>query len=350
MQFHLVGGTGLPIVDAHHHLFDDADDRLAELWGRRSLLATDYADLLGGHPDVVATVVVEGHTRYRTSGPEHLRPVGETEFLAGQADGRIAAAIVGAADLRRGTAVREVLEAHLTAAPGRFRGIRQAALWDEDPAVLGGLFRFPPHLYADSAFRAGFAELEPLGLSFDAFVLAPQLDDVVDLARAFPGTRIVLDHLGNPVGIGRHAGRTAAEFPAWRASMAELARCPSVAVKMSGLGTFLSGSPSYRADPPVRAEVLASEWRPWVEETIELFGADRVLFGSNLPTDAVGSFTTICTAYQRITAGCSDPERRALFSGTAAAVYGLDLDLVEPAEPACGPHPGRAKGSWRSCS
>ncbi|MEJ2866336.1 amidohydrolase family protein [Actinomycetospora sp. OC33-EN08] len=320
----------LVVVDAHHHLFERADDRLAALWGRRNLLAAEYADLVGGDHHLVATVAVEGHTRYRTSGPEHLRPVGETEFLAGQSDGRIAAAIVGAADLRRGREVREVLEAHLAAAPGRLGGIRQAALWDEDPAVLGGLLEVPRHLYADQAFRAGFAELEPLGLSFDAFVLAPQLDDVVGLARAFPDTRIVLDHLGNPVGIGRHAGRMAAEFPAWRASMAELARCPAVSVKMSGLGTFLSGSPSYRADPPVGPEVLAEEWRPYVEETVELFAADRVMFGSNLPTDAVGSFDSICRAHQLITRGCSPAERRALFSGTAAAVYGLDLDLVEP--------------------
>ncbi|MEQ3550100.1 amidohydrolase family protein [Pseudonocardia nematodicida] len=316
---------GLRIVDAHHHLFADADDRLAALWGRRSLTAAGYADLVGGGYDVVATVAVEGHTRYRTTGPEHLRPVGETEFLAAQSDGRIAAAIVGAADLRRGAAVREVLEAHLAAAPGRFRGIRQAALWDEDPAVLGGLFDIPRHLYADPGFRAGFAQLAPLGLSFDAFVLAPQLGDVVALARDFPGTRIVLGHLGNPVGIGRHAGRAAQDFPAWRAHMAELARCDDVVVKMGGLGTFLSGSPAYRADPPASSEALAGEWRPYAEETIALFGADRVMFESNVPTDAVGSFTTVCNAYLRITGGCSRSERHAVFAGTAARVYALDI-------------------------
>ncbi|MER5674225.1 amidohydrolase family protein [Pseudonocardia alni] len=314
---------GLTVVDAHHHLFADADDRLAALWGRRSLTAAGYAELVGDGYDVVASVAVEGHTRYRTTGPERLRPVGETEFLAAQSDGRIAAAIVGAADLRRGAAVREVLEAHLAAAPGRFRGIRQTALWDEDPAVLGGLFDIPPHLYADPRFRAGFAQLAPLGLSFDAFVLAPQLGDVVALARAFPGTRIVLGHLGNPVGIGRHAGRTVRDFLAWRAHMAELARCDNVVVKMGGLGTFLSGSPAYRADPPVSSAVLAQEWRPHAEETITLFGADRVMFESNIPTDAVGSFTRVCNAYLRITGGCSSDEHRALFSGTATRVYAL---------------------------
>nr|WP_246325801.1 amidohydrolase family protein [Actinomycetospora corticicola] len=322
----------MPVVDAHHHLVEDAADRMAALWGRRTLLAGDYAELVG-EERVVATVAVEGHTRYRTSGPEHLRPVGETEFLAGQGDGRIAAAIVGNADLRGGDRVREVLESHLAAAPDRFRGIRQAALWDEDPAVLGGLFDLPPHLYADTSFRAGFAHLEPLGLVFDAFVLAPQLADVVDLARAFPDTRIVLDHLGNPVGTGRHTGRMADQFPAWRRHMAELARCPAVTVKMSGLGTFLSGSASYRADPPVGPDVLAEEWRPWVEETVELFGADRVMFGSNLPTDRVGPFPTILGAFQVITRHCSDAERRALFAGTAATVYRLDLPRGAAASP-----------------
>ncbi|WP_236787620.1 amidohydrolase [Amycolatopsis sp. GM8] len=322
----------IPVIDAHHHLFDWADDALAALWARRSLLAGDYAGLVTDGHNVIASVAVESHAGYRASGPEHLRPVGQTEFMNGQAATagavRVAAGIIGWADLRLGAAVREVLEAHLVAAPRRFKGIRYNALWDEDPSVVGALFDHPPHLYGDKTFRAGFAEIAPFGLVFDAFVLAPQLPDVTALARAFPETPIVLNHLGNPLGVGRHAGRMTEEFPAWRKAMTDLATCPNVVVKMGGLGTFLSGSPSFRADPPVGSEVLAGEWRPYTEETIALFGADRVMFESNLPTDGCGSFRIVCNAYQRIVEHCSDDERRAIFAGTATAVYRLDLEEV----------------------
>jgi L-fuconolactonase len=117
------------------------------------------------------------------------------------------------------------------------------------------------------------------------------------------------------------------EFPAWRKNMVEIAGCPNVTVKMGGLGSFLAGSSTFRQDPPADSETLAAEWRPYAEETIELFGADRVMFESNLPTDGSGLFTSVCNAYKRITAGCSSAERRQIFAGTAADAYRLDLAL-----------------------
>src|SRR5438552_19201516 len=108
-------------------------------------------------------------------------------------DVRACTAIVGHADLRLGAAVEEVLRAHLAAAGGRFRGVRQSASWDEDPRVLGPLAgRVPAGLYRDAKFRAGFALLQRLGLSFDTWLLAPQLPDLIDLARAFPDSITVL--------------------------------------------------------------------------------------------------------------------------------------------------------------
>src|SRR6185369_10893399 len=145
-------------------------------------------------------------------GPEELRPLGETEFVNGVAamsasgiygDARACAGIVGHVDLRLGAAAEEVLRAHIAAAPARFRGIRQIAASDDDWNVLGPLAGgVPSGLYRDARFREGFAVLEALGLSFDAWLLEPQLPDVIDLARAFPATTIVLDHVGTPLGIG----------------------------------------------------------------------------------------------------------------------------------------------------
>jgi predicted TIM-barrel fold metal-dependent hydrolase len=318
------------VIDAHHHLFEGGGEFLAAATGHARFNAADYAGQLGGHR-VVATVAVEAHADYVGAGSTPAaRFVAETSFLRSQAEAwaaahpeevRIGAAIVGQAELRQGAAVRDELEAQLAVAPDRFRGVRQEAMWDADADVLGGLHDNPEHLYRDAAFREGLAVLAEMGLSFDAFVLAPQLGDIVGLARAFPGLSIILNHVGQPVGVGRHSGRTAAAFAQWEELMAMIAACPNVSVKLGGLGAYLGGSPSWRADPPVGSVVLAEEWRPRVESTIGLFGADRVMFESNLPTDAVGDFAAVCNAFKRITRGCSADEKRAIFAGTADRVY-----------------------------
>lgn len=324
----------LPVIDAHHHLFDHPSDGFAFITQRRRFLLEDYLEYLGEQHNVVATLAVEAHGMYAADGPEALRAVNETEFLNGQAamsrtglygPTRVAAGIIGHADLRRGHDVKAVLEAYLTVAPHRFRGIRQEGMWDADPSILGGMSDKGAYQYLDDDFRRGFAELAPLGLTFDAFVLAPQLADVTDLARSFPDTSIVVNHLGQPVNKGARAGRLAEEFPDWRKHMTDLAGCPNVIAKMGGLGSFLGGSPTYRAEPPASSVTLAAEWRPYAETVIALFGADRVMFESNAPTDGAGSFNVVCNAYKRITAGCSIDERADIFARTAARVYRLDV-------------------------
>jgi L-fuconolactonase len=325
----------LPVIDTHHHLFDRGSEVVVHVTRRSRYLIDDYLEGLGGH-NVIATVAVEAHSMYRSDGPVALRPVGETEFLNGQAamaaSGaygrcRVLAGIVSYADLRIGDGAREVLEAHVAAAPRRFVGIRQAALWDEDPTILGDMFGVGAQLYARDDFRRGFACLAALGLSFDAFCLAPQLPDIADLARAFPTTSIVLDHVGNPVGIGRHQGRLEAAYEQWRTDMAEIAACSNVTVKLGGLGTFLTSLPSFLASPPFSSEQLADEWRPWIAEAIELFGPDRAMFESNLPTDGAGTFGTVCNAFKRLTADLAPADRQAIFAGTATRVYRLEDNL-----------------------
>ena len=324
----------LPVIDAHHHLFDHPSQGFAFITKRRRFLIDDYVRYAGDQHNLVATIALEAHGMYAAAGPEELRAVNETEFLNGQAamsragfygPARVAAAIIGHADLRRGHDVKAVLEAYLAAAPHRLRGIRQEGMWDADPSVLGGMSDKGAHQYLDDGFRRGFSELAPLGLTFDAFVLAPQLADVTDLARSFPDTTIVLNHLGQPVGIGAHAGRLQEEFSGWRKNMTDIAECPNVFVKMGGLGSFLGGSPTYRADPPAPSETLAAEWKAYAETAIQLFGADRVMFESNAPTDGAGSFSVVCNAYKRIVAGYSADEKAEIFAGTAARVYRLDV-------------------------
>ncbi len=316
---------GLPIVDPHHHLWDRA--------GNNYLLPELLADTGSGHK-IVATVFVECRAMYRDGGEETRRSLGETEFVNGiaamSASGNYGAmraclGIVGNVDLRFGDRTRAALEAHVAVAGGRFKGIRNVAPWH--PSGLRASSATPPEgLLRDADFRRGFAALGALGLSFDSWLLHTQLDDLIDLARAFPDTSIVLDHVGGPIGIGPYAGRRAEAFVEWKSGLFELARCANVTVKLGGLGMHLGGFDfPERPKPPTSAE-LAEAWKPYIETSIEAFGADRAMFESNFPVDkGTCSYAVLWNAFKRLAAGCSVAEKTALFSGTAARVYRLAL-------------------------
>src|SRR5215216_2363921 len=150
----------LPIIDHHNHLWDRPKNRYF------------LADFRTGH-NIVATVFEECNSMYRASGPEELRSVGETEFVAGiaamSASGLygptcVAAGIVGFADLTLGDRVEAVLEAHLRAGGGRFRGVRHSAAWDADDVIGNSRTAPGPHVMAGADFRAGLARLTKLGL------------------------------------------------------------------------------------------------------------------------------------------------------------------------------------------
>jgi predicted TIM-barrel fold metal-dependent hydrolase len=301
----------------------------------RYLLDQLNADIQGTGHNVRATIYVECGAMYRSDGPVELRPVGETEFVNGVAamsasglygEARACAGIVGHADLRAGSYVAAVLEAHIAAGNGRFRGIRQSASWDADPTVLGPLAHTEPHRFMSADFRKGFAELSKHGLSFDAWLLEPQLDELLDLAKAFPDTRIVLDHVGTPLGVGGYAGRRDERFEAWADNIRKLAALPNMHVKLGGLAMAFAGFDSYMAAPPASSEVLAAEWKPYIETCIEAFGADRCMFESNFPVDLCGSpYGILWNAFKRITAGYSASEKTALFSGTACKFYRISI-------------------------
>ena len=337
----------LPIVDPHHHLWDRPATLVAAMPSTghgfediiravpRYLLDELLADLQSGH-NVRATVYLECGAMYRADGPEASRCVGETEFVNGMAamtasglygDLRACAGIVGHADLRMGSAVEEVLRSHVAAGGGRFRGVRNSASWDEDTNVLGPLAgRVPSGLYRDRKFREGFAVLHRLGLSFDAWLLEPQLPDLVDLAQAFPDTTIVLDHVGTPLGIGAYTGKREERFGVWRDSIRSLAKCPNVVVKLGGLAMPFAGFSSFNASPRRSSETLAQEWKPYVETCIEAFGPSRCMFESNFPVDSLScGYSVLWNAFKRLAATYSTEEKAALFSGTAARVYRLSI-------------------------
>jgi L-fuconolactonase len=312
----------LPIVDPHHHL-----------WARDSntyLLPELLADLASGH-NVRATVYEECRSMYRADGPEHERSLGETEFVTGIAAmgasrtfgaARVCARMVGNVDLRLGQRVGELLRRHVAASGGRFAGVRQSTAWDASDRIhnvvpMSGMLR-------DEAFRAGFAELAALGLVFDAWVYHPQLGEVTELAAAFPDSSIVLNHVGSPILGGPYAARRAEVFTEWQAGMAALAQQPNVTVKLGALPIRLSGGNTPKRDAPPDSAEVAEAWRPWIETSIALFGADRCMFESNFPVQKRWcSYGVVWNAFKRLSANASASEKAALFAGTASRVYGV---------------------------
>lgn len=307
----------LTICDPHHHFWDRPGDRY---------LLDDLQRDTGGHR-VVQSVFVECYSGYRTKGPAELRPVGETEYVE-----KIAAAgahtagtnthvrgIVSFADLMLGNAVDAVLQAHL-ATSKRVRGIRHPTA--SDPANPNSYRNPPLHMLRDSTFRQGFARLKKYNLSFDAWIYHPQILELAELAKEFPDTVIILDHIGAPLGIGNYAGKRDAVFKEWQASITMLAQCPNVMVKLGGLGMPLCGM-GWVDNPPTSSE-LAAATAPYYLFCIEKFGVHRCMFESNFPVDKASyTYVVLWNSFKKMTQGFSKAERAALFHDTAASVYRL---------------------------
>jgi L-fuconolactonase len=317
----------LCIIDPHMHLWDHKS-------GYKYFVEEFARDVATSGHNVEATVFIECHSMYRANGPAHLKCVGETEFAVGMAamaaSGKytscsIAAAIVGFADLTLGERTRETLEAHIEAANGRFRGVRQRAKWDPDPVVRGSVGGDRPGLYLDPVFGEGLDLLTSEGLAFEASIFHPQLPDVVALARAHPDANIVVVHTGSPVGHSSYLGKEAEVHATWLAGMTELAKCPNVSIKMGGLLMCLGNFNFTTSEAPPTSDQLAQLWRPYIEPCIELFGAQRCMASSNYPVEKAGvPYGTLWNMFKRLTAGCSVEEKRMIFSGTARRVYRLD--------------------------
>jgi L-fuconolactonase len=309
----------LAICDTHHHLWDHGP-------GDRYLVEEMLADIRGGH-EVVSSVYIDCFSMYRKDGPAELKPVGETEFVESLVAGRsgtprIAAGIVGKADLNLGSGVARVLEAHLAASP-RFRGVRHWLNYDAAAEQMGLRSDAPPRLAYDPSFREGFAVLGKMGLSFDAWLYFPQMPDLVDLARAFPDTPIVLNHAGGLLGAGPYARREE-WFAQWKRDIAGLAKCGNVMVKLGGFGVGRAGFGWHERPKPPSSRELAEALRPYCLWCIEQFGPSRCMFESNFPADKAGcSYNVVWNAFKRIARDFSPAERAAMFHDSGARFYRL---------------------------
>jgi len=312
----------LEICDPHHHLWDHPKERF--------LVEELKAETGAGH-NVVETVYVDCMSGYFTDGPPAMAPVGEVVFAAEQAaasratPGAQIAAIVGCADLRLGDEVKPVLEAMIERGGGLFSGIRHATSWDADPKVHNSHMNPAQGEMGSAAFRRGFEVLtRELGLSYDAWLYHPQLPEVLDLARTYPDSTIVLDHLGGPLGVGPYAGRRDEILAWWRPVMAEIAACPNVFLKVGGIGMSMYGLAWHKSDTAPTSDQLVEAWGDPMRFCIDAFGPDRCMFESNFPVDRRGcSYVVLWNAFKKTAAagGYSAAEKAELFRGTARRAY-----------------------------
>jgi L-fuconolactonase len=310
------------IIDPHHHFFAESTEfphyNLDQL----------RADTAPHH--VEQTVYLQCWEGHRKTGPEHLKPVGETEWVDGIAKearknpkATQIGAMIGTAEMRLGAKVREVLDAHCAASP-LFRGIRQIAVWDPTGAVLVMPDILDDNMYGDKKFREGFAVLAEMGLVWDAYHYFHQTPRLTALARAFPNTTIVLDHLGTPLGVGPYAERKEEVFVQWKKDLAELATCRNVVIKLGGLAMPWNGFGFDEAPHPATSDALVAAQNRYYQYAIEQFGPARCMFESNFPVDKVSiSYPVLWNAFKKMVAGYSEAEKDAMFYGTAKRVYKL---------------------------
>lgn len=289
----------MKVVDPHVHLWDLELVPLPWLLpageaysGDNRRLPRRYTDreLLAGAGDieVLKIVHVEANPGDALAETRWLQSLGARD---GYPQG-----IVAMLDLARDDAAAQL--AALAETPN-LRGIRQILNVHADPRYdyVGR------HYMNEPQWRANLHLLTRYGLSFDLQIYPSQAALAAELAAGHPDTLFVLNHAGMCVDRDR-AGRRA-----WREGLRELAACENVVAKISGLAMF---------DHRWTRESL----RPYVLETIEIFGASRCLFASNFPIDGLhSSYGALWHAYAEIVAGASAAERAALFVGNAERCY-----------------------------
>jgi L-fuconolactonase len=314
----------LPIIDPHHHLWD-------RLGGTRYLLDELLLDTTGHN--VRQTVFVECNSMYRADATEPLKCVGETEFVRGIAaqsnhgqygDMRVGTGIVGAANLLLGAGVQEVLEAHLAASPATFRGIRYKTAWAASVGLVPGGAK-QEGLMNTREFVEGFSMLGRYNLSFDAWLLHPQLEELAELAGKFPDTTIILNHLGGPIGTGPYAKDRSQVFDDWKRGLSSVAAHENVVLKVGGIQMPINGFGWHeRATPPTSDELVNANG-DWYLTAIDLFGPDRCMFESNFPVERQScSYTALWNQIKKLSGSFSSTERAAMMHDTAMRVYRLD--------------------------
>jgi predicted TIM-barrel fold metal-dependent hydrolase len=284
----------LPFVDTHFHLHDMKHPELRYGWLEPDAVhgfLPDTDPLKSQHYFIkdylaeirFANVPKAVHVQAAVNTPD---PVVETAWLQAFADRTgYPQGIVAECHLARPDA-GEVLDRHL-----QYKNVRGIRNFGEGNYLV------------DAAWRRGFAELAPRNLVSCIDTRVERAGDILDLARTFPETQICIDHCAIPM------ARDPESFRQWRAAMDVMAASPNVTMKISGLGM---------CDPLWTVESI----RPYVLGSIDAFGTDRVVFGSNWPVDRMfSSYPDVINAYAEIISGFPRDQQAAMFAGNAERLF-----------------------------
>ena len=316
----------IPIIDPHHHLWDVGFGRyyIEEL----------LEDINSSGHNIVSTVYIMSSSNtkiYSKDGLEEFKPLTEIEFATSEGKRadlipnnrvKVNASIVGSVDLTYGNKLQPVLEKAVNISEGRLKGIRMLLASHTDPRISSGAVKSDLGLMLHPNFIDGAKCVQDANLSLDFWIYHTQLNEMEKIARALPDLTIILNHIGGPIHIGEYEGKQAATHREWRSAMMRLSRIPNINVKLGGLGMAVNGAKFHNSKFPPNSVQLSDIWKPWIYETIDMFGFDRCMFESNFPVDKGScSYGALWNAFKILAKDMSDDEINKLFSKNAAKIY-----------------------------
>jgi|TARA_B110000914_G_scaffold173217_1_gene154140 L-fuconolactonase len=315
-----------PIIDPHHHLWDVGFGRyyIEEL----------LEDINSSGHNIEATVYIMSSSNtkiYAKDGLEEFKPLTEIEFATSEGKRadlipdnkvKVNASIVGSVDLTFGSKLEPVLEKAINISEGRLKGIRMLLASHSDPRISSGAVKSDLGLMLHPNFIDGAKCIQNADLSLDFWIYHTQLNEMEKIARALPDLTIILNHVGGPIHLGEYEGKQAVTHREWRSAMIRLSRIPNINVKLGGLGMAVNGAKFHNDKIPPNSVQLSDVWKPWIYETIDMFGFDRCMFESNFPVDKGScSYGTLWNAFKILATDMSDDEKNKLFSKNAARIY-----------------------------
>lgn len=316
----------IPIIDPHHHLWDVGFGRyyIEEL----------LEDINSSGHNILSTVYIMSSSNtkiYSKDGLEEFKPLTEIEFATSEGKRadlipnnkvKVNASIVGSVDLTYGNKLKPVLEKAVNISEGRLKGIRMLLASHTDPRISSGAVKSDLGLMLHPNFIDGAKCVQDANLSLDFWIYHTQLNEMEKIARALPDLTIILNHIGGPIHIGEYEGKQAATHREWRSAMMRLSRIPNINVKLGGLGMAVNGAKFHNSKFPPNSVQLSDVWKPWIYETIDMFGFDRCMFESNFPVDKGScSYGALWNAFKILAKDMSDDEINKLFSKNAAKIY-----------------------------
>ena len=316
----------IPIIDPHHHLWDVGFGRyyIEEL----------LEDINSSGHNILSTVYIMSSSNtkiYSKDGLEEFKPLTEIEFATSEGKRadlipnnkvKVNASIVGSVDLTYGNKLKPVLEKAVNISEGRLKGIRMLLASHTDPRISSGAVKSDLGLMLHPNFIDGAKCIQDANLSLDFWIYHTQLNEMEKIARALPDLTIILNHIGGPIHLGEYEGKQAATHREWRSAMMRLSRIPNINVKLGGLGMAVNGAKFHNSKFPPNSVQLSNVWKPWIYETIDMFGFDRCMFESNFPVDKGScSYGALWNAFKILAKDMSDDEINKLFSKNAAKIY-----------------------------